>query len=74
MFQGHEITIKLNKAYEVLTKEDLRREYDSSIGLMRLGATSSWKGPLRPEAIFVDENACIGNLVKFSPCLRSFFS
>ncbi|KAL2552489.1 DNAJ heat shock N-terminal domain-containing protein [Forsythia ovata] len=58
--KGHENTIKLNKAYEVLMKEDLRREYDASIGQMRLGASSSWKGPLRPKAIFVDENACIG--------------
>ncbi|XAR51894.1 hypothetical protein NMG60_11006684 [Bertholletia excelsa] len=66
--KGHERTMMLNKAYKVLVKEDLRREYDLSIG--QLGAPlgrnihglgySSWKGPLRPLALFVDENACIG--------------
>lgn len=51
-------------------REDLRKDYDASIGQMRFhfGANatagfgcSSWKGPLRPEALFVDENACIGH-------------
>ena len=60
----------LNEAYKVLIKEDLRRQYDASIGQMRLrnGTTtysglaySAWKGPLRPQALFVDENACIGH-------------
>lgn len=60
----------LNEAYRVLMKEDLRRQYDASIGQMRVrnGTTtysgltySAWKGPLRPQALFVDENACIGH-------------
>ena len=58
----------LNEAYRVLAREDLRREYDASIGKMRVGfggifsgiGYSSWKGPLRPQALFVDENKCIG--------------
>lgn len=59
----------LNEAYKVLMREDLRREYDASICQMRLPygtnysslGYSSWKGPLRPQALFVDENACIGH-------------
>lgn len=48
---------------------DLRKDYDASIGQMRFHfgtnasagfSRSSWKGPPRPEALFVDENACIG--------------
>ncbi|KAL4653387.1 hypothetical protein ACB092_01G299300 [Castanea dentata] len=67
--EGHEYTLMLNEAYKVLMKEDLRRQYDASIGHMRVrnGTTtysglaySAWKGPLRPQALFVDENACIG--------------
>lgn len=61
----------LNEAYKVLMREDLRRKYDTSIGQMRaffsrntsksnLGY-SSWKGPFRQQALFVDENACIGH-------------
>lgn len=62
----------LNEAYKVLMREELRRDYDASAGRVRVpyGAQrdtnvgcSSWNGPLRPEALFVDENACIG---KFS--------
>ncbi|KAK4846241.1 hypothetical protein QYF36_014779 [Acer negundo] len=66
--QGHEYTLKLNEAYKVLMREDLRKDYDASFGRMRMQfgrnasglGYSSWKGPLRPEALFVDENACIG--------------
>lgn len=59
----------LNEAYKVLMREDLRRKYDTSIGQMTaffsrntsgLGF-SSWNGPLRRQALFVDENACIGH-------------
>lgn len=59
----------LNKAYKVLVKDDLRKDYDASIGQMRLhfnrngldsARYSSWNGPLRRQALFVDENACIG--------------
>ncbi|CAJ1783502.1 unnamed protein product [Sphenostylis stenocarpa] len=70
--KGHEYTLMLNKAYEVLMTEDLRRKYDESIGQMRLRfgenntplGYSTWKGPLRSQALFVDENACIGTLYK----------
>lgn len=51
-------------------REDLRRDYDVSIGQLRMRhgrnnnknvmGFSSWKGPFRPQALFVDENACIG--------------
>uniref|UniRef100_A0A2P2LD42 Uncharacterized protein MANES_17G115100 n=1 Tax=Rhizophora mucronata TaxID=61149 RepID=A0A2P2LD42_RHIMU len=66
--KGHEHTLLLNEAYKVLMREDLRREYDVSTGQMRIGlgrnnhvkGYSSWKGPLRPQALFVDENTCIG--------------
>ncbi|XP_057983864.1 chaperone protein dnaJ C76, chloroplastic-like [Malania oleifera] len=66
--RGHEHTLMLNEAYRVLMREDLRREYDASIGQTGAAfgkgspgmAGSSWKGPLRPHALFVDENACIG--------------
>ncbi|KAF3444623.1 hypothetical protein FNV43_RR14315 [Rhamnella rubrinervis] len=66
--EGHEHTLMLNEAYKVLMREDLRRKYDTSIGQMRaffsrntsnLGF-SSWEGPFRQHALFVDENACIG--------------
>ncbi|KAE8021508.1 hypothetical protein FH972_007392 [Carpinus fangiana] len=66
--KGHEYTLMLNEAYKVLMRDDLRRKYDASIGQMRVPygtnysslGYSSWKGPLRPQALFVDENACIG--------------
>lgn len=66
---GHEHTLKLNEAYKVLKSEDLRRNYDATIGNLRLtfgknkarsSGYSLWNGPLRPQALFVDENACIG--------------
>ncbi|RYR54628.1 hypothetical protein Ahy_A06g029935 [Arachis hypogaea] len=66
--KGHKYTLLLNEAYEVLMKDDLRRKYDESINQMRIRlgenntplGNSTWKGPLRPQALFVDENACIG--------------
>lgn len=66
--KGHEHALMLNEAYKVLMREDLRREYDASIGQLRISfgrnipdlGYSSWNGPLRPQALFVDENACIG--------------
>ncbi|KAK6155211.1 hypothetical protein DH2020_009459 [Rehmannia glutinosa] len=64
--KGHESTLMLNKAYKVLMRDDLRKEYNASIGRISVGIEkgafgSIWKGPLRPQALFVDENACIGN-------------
>lgn len=66
--QGHEHTLLLNEAYNVLMKDDLRKDYDASIGHVRVGFVgdtldmgySSWNGPFRPHALFVDEKACIG--------------
>ncbi|XP_011047333.1 PREDICTED: uncharacterized protein LOC105141715 isoform X1 [Populus euphratica] len=68
--KGHEDALMLNEAYNVLMTDDLRTKYDASIGHMtvQIGknnyvnvmGSSSWKGPLRPQALFVDENACIG--------------
>ncbi|KAL5572764.1 hypothetical protein UlMin_022361 [Ulmus minor] len=66
--EGHEYTLTLNEAYKVLMTEDLRRKYDASIGHARRSFSrsksglgySSWNGPLRSQALFVDENACIG--------------
>ncbi|GAV66355.1 DnaJ domain-containing protein/Fer4_15 domain-containing protein, partial [Cephalotus follicularis] len=66
--EGHEHTLMLNEAYKVLIREDLRRDYDASIGQMGMQfgrntsglGYSSWKGPLRPQALYVDETACIG--------------
>ncbi|XP_012081287.1 chaperone protein dnaJ C76, chloroplastic isoform X2 [Jatropha curcas] len=66
--KGHECTLMLNEAYKVLMREDLRRKYDISIGQLRMGTGrnnnvmgfSSWKGPVRHQALFVDENACVG--------------
>ncbi|PON41593.1 DnaJ domain-containing protein [Parasponia andersonii] len=66
--KGHEYTLMLNEAYKVLMREDLRRKYDVSIGQVRRNFSknrsglgySSWNGPLRSQALFVDENACIG--------------
>ncbi|XP_023765879.1 chaperone protein dnaJ C76, chloroplastic [Lactuca sativa] len=66
--EGHEHTLLLNEAYNVLMKDDLRKDYDASIGHVRVGFVgdsldmgySSWNGPFRPQALFVDEKACIG--------------
>ncbi|XP_047956513.1 chaperone protein dnaJ C76, chloroplastic-like [Salvia hispanica] len=63
--KGHESTVMLNKAYEVLVRGDLRKEYDRSIGRVRVGIErnalgSVWKEPPRPQALFVDETACVG--------------
>ncbi|KAK4282372.1 hypothetical protein QN277_013757 [Acacia crassicarpa] len=66
--QGHQYSLLLNKAYKVLMSEDQRRKYDESIGQMRVRfgennsplGYSTWNGPSRPHALFVDENACIG--------------
>ncbi|MCL7029688.1 hypothetical protein MKW94_003640 [Papaver nudicaule] len=63
--KGHEYTLKLNEAYHVLMRKDMRREYDTTLskkstdGFSELGY-STWKGPIRPQALFVDENLCIG--------------
>lgn len=55
----------LNKAYKVLVRDELRKEYDKTIGQIRVGIETNtlgsvWKEPLRPQALFVDEHACVG--------------
>ncbi|KAF9600182.1 hypothetical protein IFM89_005006 [Coptis chinensis] len=65
--KGHEYTLMLNEAYQVLMKDSLRKDYDASIGNVggQFGRDfsgtgySSWNGPMRPQALFVDENACV---------------
>lgn len=65
--EGNEYASMLNEAYRVLTRENFRRDYDDS-GRVRVRRKdsvsdlgySSWEGPKRPQALFVDENACIG--------------
>ncbi|KAL8138097.1 hypothetical protein V2J09_004098 [Rumex salicifolius] len=67
--EAHGYVMMLNEAYEVLMSENSRKKYDASIGQVSVGfgrsnsgmmTYSVWNGPLRPEALFVDENACIG--------------
>lgn len=66
--KGHEYTLLLNEAYAVLMRDNLRRDYDAITGQARTRfrgdcsniGYSSWKGPLRSQALFVDANACIG--------------
>ncbi|XP_072983789.1 chaperone protein dnaJ C76, chloroplastic-like [Typha latifolia] len=66
--RGHEFTLLLNEAYRALTKEDRRRNYNGANAKSRRGfesnysgnGYSSWNGPLRSQALFVDENKCIG--------------
>lgn len=65
--KGHATALLLNEAYQILMRDDLRAKYDVSHGKIShvngqfTGvAYSSWNGPERPEALFVDENACIG--------------
>ncbi|KAH7433055.1 hypothetical protein KP509_07G052800 [Ceratopteris richardii] len=70
--EGHEITLLLNEAYQTLTSSELRHAYRFSSsrnnntsgenkGTFYTGyAYSAWNGPDRSQAIFVDENSCIG--------------
>lgn len=56
----------LNEAYKVLMREDPMKGHDSQVRApfrMHDSTTShysSWNGPLRPQALFVDEKGCIG--------------
>eukprot|EP00250_Pteridium_aquilinum_P017053 c23430_g2_i2 orf=229-1281(-) len=66
------MTLLLNEAYQTLTSDELQNAYrfsTSKAGKAHNGmagtsysgfAYSSWNGPDRPQAIFVDENTCIG--------------
>jgi len=63
-YKGHDYTLLLNEAYKVLMR-NLSRHAD---GKTRAGfgsgytgdGYSSWNGPVRSQALFVDENKCIG--------------
>lgn len=58
----------------MLMRDDLRRDYDAITGQARTRfrrdcsdiGYSSWKGPLRSHALFVDANACIGHFFTHS--------
>lgn len=70
--EGHSMTLLLNEAYQTLTSDELRHAYTFSsskaggthhgpLGSSYTGfAYSNWNGPDRSQAIFVDENSCIG--------------
>ncbi|XP_071914582.1 chaperone protein dnaJ C76, chloroplastic-like [Coffea arabica] len=66
--KGHDRALLMNEAYKVLMSGDMRRQYNASIGWFQnsFGNDASgvdysvWNGPLRPQALFVDQNACIG--------------
>lgn len=67
--KGHEYTLQLNEAYTVLMRDDLRGKYDASGGRAHRrfdrsnkngSGFSVWNGPMRPQGLFVDQNACIG--------------
>ncbi|XP_004965401.1 chaperone protein dnaJ C76, chloroplastic isoform X1 [Setaria italica] len=63
-YKSHDYTLLLNEAYNVLMR-NLSRHVD---GKSRAGTGSgytgdgysSWNGPVRSQALFVDENKCIG--------------
>ncbi|RCV21600.1 hypothetical protein SETIT_4G151000v2 [Setaria italica] len=65
-YKSHDYTLLLNEAYNVLMR-NLSRHVD---GKSRAGTGSgytgdgysSWNGPVRSQALFVDENKCIGQL------------
>ncbi|CAL9114094.1 unnamed protein product [Musa textilis] len=66
--KGHDYTLMLNQAYRTLMREESRSRYDTACGRRSewsgskysgLGY-SSWNGPLRSQALFVDEHRCIG--------------
>jgi hypothetical protein len=64
--QGHDYSLLLNEAYKILMR-DISRHGDGS-AKSRAGwgsgytgdGYSSWNGPVRSQALFVDENKCIG--------------
>ncbi|KAJ1259259.1 hypothetical protein BS78_10G140600 [Paspalum vaginatum] len=64
-YKGHDYTLLLNEAYKVLMRSLSRRadgkNRGSSFGSGYTGdGYSSWNGPVRGQALFVDENKCIG--------------
>ncbi|CAM0912164.1 unnamed protein product [Alopecurus aequalis] len=64
--KGHDYALLLNEAYEVLMRNCSRSAEGSgksrggSVGVYTGEGYSSWNGPMRSQALFVDENKCIG--------------
>ncbi|KAK1606106.1 hypothetical protein QYE76_029779 [Lolium multiflorum] len=61
--KGHDYALLLNEAYEVLMRNSSRNAGKSigGFGSVYTGeGYSSWNGPMRSQALFVDENKCIG--------------
>lgn len=66
--QGHDYTLLLNEAYKVLMRDVSSSRHADGRGRSRVGSGagytgdgySSWEGPVRSQALFVDENKCIG--------------
>ena len=73
MFQGHDRALLMNEAYKVLMRGDMRRQYNACIGWFQNSSGndasgfdySEWNGPLRTQALFVDQNACMGIIIIF---------
>ena len=64
--QGHDYTLLLNEAYKVLMRDNSMHAGGRGRSRVGLGVGytgdgySSWNGPVRSQALFVDENKCIG--------------
>lgn len=61
--EGHAMTVLLNEAYRSLMSDHERISQNVSSGIngqFTGSAYSSWNGPDRPQALFVDEVTCIG--------------
>lgn len=67
-YKGHDYTLLLNEAYKVLMRDVSSSRHADGRGRSRVGSGagytgdgySSWEGPVRSQALFVDENKCIG--------------
>ncbi|CAL5038504.1 unnamed protein product [Urochloa decumbens] len=63
-YKGHDYTLLLNEAYKVLMRNPSRHVDGKNRASFGSGYTgdgySSWNGPVRSQALFVDENKCIG--------------
>ncbi|KAJ3692533.1 hypothetical protein LUZ60_012883 [Juncus effusus] len=60
---GHEYTLLLNEAYKALVRGKQSRNSSNKSGGSNFFdgmGYSSWNGPVRDRALFVDENKCIG--------------
>ncbi|KAM0827907.1 hypothetical protein ACQ4PT_067883 [Festuca glaucescens] len=72
--KGHDCALLLNEAYEVLMRNSSRNAGKSigGFGSVYTGeGFSSWNGPMRSQALFVDENKCIGSVFTMDDVLGS---